>query len=465
MQPHIVVAGAGWAGISAAIHAVRRGARVTLVEERPYVGGRARSVLDKTANVMVDNGQHVMMGCYSDVLTVLNELGTTNFLERQRALQVIFAERGGTTAKLDASALPGKLGVVYGLLKMSGLSFAAKRDIIRLMVRIQRRVVQGSGRTCYELLRDEQQREAAITRFWEPVVLATLNMSVRSADADLLLTVMARAFLGSRDDAAMLIPRQGLSDLIDPIGPWLQRHGSVMQLSTSVDRLHTLPETTTTDASTHSTTLRVNRVVISDGTELDVDGVILAVPRKALDRLLQNSSIPIEFPDPPAQSPIVSVYLHYDRPWMPTDFAACLGTTIQWVFDKRRQRPGTVALTVSAGDNIVAATSDDIIKLADRELRDVFSQHMSAVQLTSGLVIKEKTATPAFTPVTARQRPPGDALRNPGIRRMNNAVNNVSLAGDWLDTGLPATLEGAALSGRRAVEILLGERLTGDRPS
>lgn len=459
MQPHIVVAGAGWAGISAAIHAVRRGARVTLVEERPYVGGRARSVLDRTANVMVDNGQHVMMGCYSDVLKVLEELGTTNHIERQRALQVTFAERGGKTAVLDASALPGKLGVVYGLLRLSGLSFAAKRDIIRLMVRIQRRAVKGSGRTCYELLHDEQQREKAITRFWEPVVLATLNMSVRSADADLLLTVMSRAFLGSRDDAAMLIPRHGLSDLIDPIGPWLERHGSVIQLSTSVDRLYTLPEnTTTTNATTHRSTHRVNRVALSDGTEHDVDGVILAVPRKALDRLLVNSDIPIDFPEPPPQSPIVSVYLHYDRPWMPTDFAACLGTTIQWVFDKRRQRPGTVALTVSAGDNIVGATSDEIINLADRELRDVFSQHMSAVQLTSGLVIKEKTATPAFTPVTARQRPKGDALIYPGIHRENNVANNVSLAGDWLDTGLPATLEGAAFSGRRAVEILFDER-------
>ena len=137
-------------------------------------------------------------------------------------------------------------------------------------------------------------------------------------------------------------------------------------------------------------------------------------------------------------SPIVSVYLWYDKQWMPTDFVAALGTTVQWVFDKRRIQQGLVAVTVSAGSGIVMENSEDIVALCDAELRTLFPG-MASANLKRGFVIKEKHATPLLTPEMLQERPAASEL--------TSMASNLFLAGDWTATGLPATLEGAARSG------------------
>jgi hypothetical protein len=171
---------------------------------------------------------------------------------------------------------------------------------------------------------------------------------------------------------------------------------------------------------------------------VEVDRVISAVPQRALDRLLRASGIDHEFPDPPHMSPIVSVYLWYSVRWMPQDFTAALGTTVQWVFDKRRIRPGLVALTVSAGADLVGRSSDEIVQTCDAELRSLFPAELSGVGLTHGVVIKEKQATPLLTPTAVLDRAETQSLRQ---------VPWLAVAGDWTQTGLPATIEGAVRSG------------------
>ncbi|MFM8771965.1 MAG: hydroxysqualene dehydroxylase HpnE [Candidatus Kapaibacterium sp.] len=425
-----VVIGGGWAGIAAAMEAARLGWQVHLIEERPYLGGRARSFVDRTTGDVIDNGQHVMMGCYLELLRIVHDLGTDHHLERQKALRVAFVDALTGLDVLDASALPGKLGVLWGLLHLRNLPFSARTAIVRLALKVLQTLDAGRGLTCHEFLRQTRQPQTAVQRFWEPLVLATLNASIEAAPAELLSTVLRLAFFGTTDDAKFLIPTGGLSDLIEPFPAWLVARGGCVHTSTSVDRINTIDG-------------RAVSVVLSDGTNLDVDVVISAVPQRALARLTQASGIESVQLEEPEMSPIVSVYLWYDQQWMTVDFAAALGTTVQWVFNKQRTTLGLVALTVSAASDIVGAPSEEIIRSCDVELRQLFAGAMATTVLKHGVVIKEKHATPRFTPAVHARRPSTDAL--------HKHVHNLFLAGDWTQTNLPATLEGAARSGVAAI--------------
>lgn len=427
----VLVIGGGWSGIAAAMGLAMRGCEVVLVEERPYLGGRARSFVDRGSGDEIDNGQHVMMGCYHQLLRVLRELGTEHLLERQKALTVAFVDPSGRHDVLDASRLPGKAGIAAGMLMLQGIGLRSRLAGLRLALRISIGSIKTDGMTCVEFLAKEGQTDEIIRRFWEPIVLATLNAPLEKAAASLLVQVMRLAFLGSTSDAQLLIPTSGLSALLEPFPSWMQGNGSRVLTSTSVDKLMVADG-------------EVRSAVLSDGTSLNVDAVISAIPQRSLGRLCTASGLVDDLPPPAEMSPIISVYLWYDKPWMPYDFAAALGTTVQWVFDKRRTRNGLVALTVSAGHGIVAESSEDIISLCDKELRSLFPE-MASINLTQGVVIKEKWATPLFTPL--------DDERRVGCQTV--MARNLFLAGDWTQTGLPATLEGAVQSGFTASDAVL----------
>lgn len=430
---HVVIIGAGWAGVAAAVHAVEHGARVTVIEERPYIGGRARSFPDRTTNTTIDNGQHIMMGCYREVLHVLQTLGTVDQLERQTALRVGFVDARGSHDQLDASALPGKLGVALGILRLRQLPRGARLAAMRFAIRLTLNRIDAHGRTCAELFAAYKQPALLVERLWEPIVLATMNAPIDRASAEVFCTVMRLAFLGSTEDSQLLIPRGGLSDLLATFPEWVQRNGGSVRTSVAVERLSV-------------TSGRVTSVVLSTGEEIsDVDAVVSCVPQRALMRLWSASQHePLEL-DEPDQSPIVSVYLWYSAQWMTTDLMATLGTTTQWVFNKQRVAPGLVALTVSAASDLAGEEREAITAACDAELRTLFREQLNGVELLHSQVIKEKTATPVFTPRAHADRLSSDAF----------GIDNLRIAGDWVQTGLPATLEGAAFSGVLAASALL----------
>lgn len=432
MMQTVVVIGGGVAGVAAAVHAARSGAHVVLVEERPYLGGRARSFVDRTTGDVIDNGQHLMMGCYTDFLAMAKELGADHYFIKQPALRVRFVDADGSSDLLNAGYLPGKAGVALGMLLLRSIPLRDRLAALRFAVRLDLGRIRTAGETCKELLTRERQSATMITRFWEPIVLATLNARLDEADAGLLVNVLRLAFFGGAESSKLYLPSRGLSVYTDPLPAWLAERGGRVLLSTSVDRL-------VWDAD------KVTQVVLSSGEELSVDRVVCAIPPRPLRRLLEASP-GIEYRPPDLQySPIVSVYLWYDKQWMTDDLVAMLGTTIQWVFDRRaiteadvgvvRAYPGHVALTVSAGDHLVDMSADDIVALCERELRTAFPAMSNSILLHSR-VIKERQATLLATPAANVLRP------------SHLSIGNITFAGDWTQTGLPATLEGAARSGK-----------------
>lgn len=421
---HVVVIGGGWSGVAAAMTAAEQGARVTVVESRGYLGGRARSFIDRHTGHEIDNGQHVLIGAYTSMLDVIRTLGTSHVLHPQPALHVPFVDVTGRRVVLDAGRLPGKLGMVWGIAALGGLSAVSRYRIMQWAVKLQLGFLDAANKSCLEHLRQHNQTPQAIERFWEPIVLATLNAPIDQADAQLLLAVMHLGFLGGTEAARILLPTAGLSALLHPFPTWLAARGGDVRLSTMVDRFEE-------DGNS------VRAVICSDGQRIKADGVVIAAPASSAQRLVPNAKVPTF-----DVSPIISVYLWYSQPWLTDDMVATLGTTIQWLF--RKPVPGLVSVTISAASDLASTTGEEIIAHCDRELRQLF--HLpDTIVLEHGQVIKEKHATPLL-------RPSERELRS---HRVEGVPRNVALAGDWTDTGLPATLEGAVRSGRRAAAEVL----------
>lgn len=441
-QPHCIVIGGGFAGTTAAVRLTESGFRVTLIEARERLGGRVQSLTDATTGEIIDNGQHLLMGCYESALRLLDTLGTTHLLRRQKALRVWFAEKNELPFALDASRLPGKLGVALGMLMLKGLSGWEKITLMRFAARLQLNLVRPDSKTAAQFLQEEGQSERVVMRLWEPIILATLNAPVSTTSATLFVAVMRLAFLGGRKASQMLIAETGLDEVLAPAALWLEQHRSKV-VSGVVGEI--LVENNTAKG-----------VRLKSGEELRADLAVSAVPANVLLKLLPEPHRATPFFAQFAESeysPIVSVYLWFDRNFVEQDFIALLGTTTQWVFNRRKlchapkdvveRFPCHLSLTVSAAGDLATASAQIIVERCVEELHAVFPESRAATLLHSR-VIRERNATPLFIPANEHIRP------NP-----ETPLQGLFLAGDWTNTGLPATIEGAARSGERAAERVL----------
>lgn len=439
--PHCVVIGAGFAGVAASIRLVEAGWRVTLTDKRTFAGGRVYSIVDAATREEIDNGQHVLMGCYTHTLHILRQLGTFHHIEQQKSLKVHFAQYREENLPLfftlDTSLLPGKAGLIAGILKLNVLSAREKWQFLTFALQIMSGLVKTKGLSTLELLRKYHQSERAITLLWEPIILATLNAAPKDAAASLLVEVFRRAFFADSFSSSLLIPRVPLSSLLSPLPDWLGHRNSTF-MPIAVQRL-----------SIHNN--RIQAVELMNSTKIPVDAVISAIPANSLQRLIPEAG----FQHIPHHhySPIISVSLWFDRVFFSMDFTAMIGTTIQWIFNRRRltdtspmitkQFPEHLSLTISAGANIMGKTNEEIIALCLQEIHLVFPASEDAVLLRAK-VIREKYATPLITPEVESKR-----------LSAATPLYNLFLAGDWTNTGLPATIEGAAQSGIHAAEMLI----------
>lgn len=440
MAKKAIIIGSGIAGIAATIEATEKGYEVLVLEARPYIGGRARSFTDNTTGEIIDNGQHVMMGCYHAMLRILRTLGTEHLLYRQKALTVPFFDNDGTSDTLDTSRLPNKAGIAAGILGLKKVSFISRIKALIFALKLGLLPKQKVGETSLQYLKRMKQSDDIILRLWEPLIIATLNAQPDEADATLLIEVLKRAFFGGREASQLLLPKTGLSALIAPFPEWLKKQKGEIRLSTSVKELK-LDE----KAKTLS-------VLLENDEELKGDIIISTVPAFALKRFADERILGAEtysLLHDIVFSPIISIYLWFDRNFMDEQLCAMLNTTTQWVFNRRlltqaeqsiiERYPGHISLTISAGNDLVHTSPEKVVQQCVEEIKQCFPKAQSA-ELLSWKVIKEKQATFLATPDIEPRRP-----------KAQTPIKNFFLAGDWTATGLPATLEGAAQSGFDAV--------------
>lgn len=437
-----VVLGGGMAGVAAAMELARRGLRPTLLESRPYLGGRARS-FEHTTGDEIDNGQHLLMGCYRSTFRLLEMLGTRDLVQTQRSLRVEFRDADGRRDVLAAPRLPAPLGVLVGMARMSALTIAERMALLRLGVALRLGGPRGDE-TAADYLARHGQPARLRQRLWDPMIIATLNLPAERASALLFARVMRLAFLGRGEDSHLAFARCGLSKLLAPARAAIERRGGTVV--TGAPALGIVAE--------HGG----YTIFLKDRPPLRASALITAVPERALRQLLGSTELAdralgamphLEY------SPIVSAYLWYDHPLerLPA-FAAMIGTATQWMFNRRAidgssnaRFPGLVTCTISAAAAESAIEGEAIAAIVDRELRAAFPE-IGDARLVERLVVKEKHATFAATPAAERVRP-----------QARTQAQHLYLAGDWTATGLPATIEGAVQSGFAAAAALADDAL------
>ncbi len=448
-SPDVLVIGAGIAGLRAAVELAARGARVAVLEAKSVLGGRATAFHDPRTGERVDNGQHVMMGCYSETFSFLRQIGTEERVRVQPNLEVDFVDGAGARSRLRLPAFPAPMNLLGGLLDWSALGWRDRLSAMRLSgpIRIAQaglkarargqtptRIAASPGETVEEWLINNGQTARIREMLWEPLALAALNQSVRTASAPPFVAVLAQMFGGGPKDASLGLPSCPLDELYaEPSRRFLESRDGEVRIGAPA-RVHLQK-----GYVTH---------VEARGMRLVAGAVVVAVPWYALDELFDGDTGPVDVLRKAAAgtqaSPIASVNLWLDRRVLQTPFLGLPGRSMQWVFDKEQMfesETSHLTLVSSGANDVMGFQNEDLIALALRELREALPDARAAKVLRAS-VVRERRATFSIAP--------GQPKRPDTVTDVERLV----LAGDWVETGLPATIEGAAISGRRAAEAL-----------
>ncbi len=432
----VVVVGAGCAGLSAACALADAGARVVVVEARPVLGGRTFATRDKTSGDWVDNGQHVLLGCYHDTLVYLSRIGARDRLRVQSSLAVPMVDTAGRASELRCPALPSPLQLVAGVLAWPELSWPDRLSVLGMARALKTSSKhEAASMTVREWLRRWGQADRLVELLWEPLAVAALNQPIDLATAGTFVEVIRRMLGPGPDDAALVLPAQSLTHVfVAPAVTFIERRGGAVRAGAAC-------QVVTRDG-------RIEGVRIRDE-HIQASCVISAVPWHALPGLFDE--VPAALADTALHAaamtaaPIVTVNLWFDRPVLDTPLLGLPGRSFQWAFEKRLVAPGYathVSLVCSGAAGVVDRANDALVALAHTELAGAVPA-VAHAGLVRGTAVRDRWATFSL----AAGQPPRPSTRT--------GLEGFLLAGDWTDTSLPATIESAVVSGHRAARAAL----------
>jgi zeta-carotene desaturase len=445
MSDQVVVIGAGFAGLSAAVRLAAEGFRVLVVEARGRLGGRATAYVDKSTGEEVDNGQHVLAGCYRETFEFLRIIGAEPHVHVQASLEVPFVDESGRVSRLRCPSLPSPLHLVAGVMRWNGVGWRDRAALVRLggVLRqlptvLKREGADALGRfvepgeSVDAWLMRHGQPERLRRMLWEPLAVAALNQDVRVASATPFLRVLAEMFGPDPRAAALGLPLVPLDQMYaEPARRYIESHGGTVR----------------TNALAHVIVERgVLKGVDIRGEFIPATRVIAAVPWFALANTIRDDSgalqALLQTTARMSASPIVTVNIWFDRPVLDDVFIGLPGRVMQWVFDKKQiwrtaSAPAHLSLVSSGAEAVLRRSNDELVQLALDELRTALPAARDA-QLLRATVVREPQATFSLAPDQPKR--PETATTVPGL----------FVAGDWTNTGFPATIESAVLSGRTA---------------
>ena len=448
----VAIAGGGLAGLAAGCGLADAGFRVTVFERRPYLGGRASSYQHPGTGEVVDNCQHVLLGCCTNLIDFYRRTGVE---ERIRWYdKLTFLEPGGRRSEIAPSWLPAPLHTAPSFLRAACLGLADKVAISRALMALAPALPADRGETFLDWLRRHGQTAKAIDRFWKTILVSALNEDLDRVSVPYAAQVVRESFLKSAAAGRMGIPMVPLTELYGAAGDYIRARGGEIRYRAGVDSFA---------EQDSAVGVRTN-----EGEE-SFDYLVSAVSFDVLARILpadgegaRLSAILKQF----TSSPITGIHLWFDREISDLDHAVLLDRTIQWMFHKSRlieaREKGSgsyVELVVSCSRSLVEKSKAEIVEMAVREAQEFFPEARTA-KLLKSTVIKEVNATYSPGPGIDEHRP-----------KPQTAWPRVFLAGDWIATGWPATMEGAVRSGYLAAEAVArqagvgGKFLAADLPA
>jgi len=438
----ITVIGGGVAGMSAACALAEAGFQARLVEQRGYLGGRASSYLHPGVGEIIDNCEHVLFGCCTNLQGFYRRIGVAERIHWTSEMTMI--EPGGRRSVLGPSFLPAPLHGLPKLLLAHAFSLADKIALCRAFSALMMPVPADSTESLGEWLKRNKQTRGAVDRFWRLVIASALNAEIDEIALPYAAKVIRELFMNSAFAGSMGMSTVPLSELYARVTPFLEDRGGTVLLNTNV-------EGADWDEETMQWTVRTRTG------EMLSDFVVVALPFEGMAKLLPNL--------PPAGGadalagqierlehwPICSVHLWFDRPITELEHAVLLDREIHWLYNQSvlQARGGNyIELVVSATRAFAALPRDQAIAQALRELAEFFPIVKEA-KVEKVALVKEVRATFGV--------PPGIDAARPG------AVSpwpNLFIAGDWARTGWPSTMESAARSGHLAAEAVCSAILT-----
>jgi zeta-carotene desaturase len=439
--PDVAIIGGGFAGLAAATELAAAGARVLVLEARPQLGGRATAFADRVTGELVDNGQHVLFGCYYETLRFLRRVGAEDRVRVYPALEVPFIDRRGRRSVLRCPPLPSPLHLLAGILDWDALPWADRLSALRLArpLRQARRGVMPRDQTVAEWLAANRQGKTLRRWLWEPLAVAALNQLPGEAAAAPFVRVLAEMFGPDPSASAIVLPIRPLHAMYaEPAREFVAARGGDV-------RTGALARLVVRDGRVTAVEVRGERIPVAHA--------VAAVPWFALRQLFAGG-VPaamepiVRAADAMESKPIVTINLWYDRPVMAETFVGLPGRTMQWVFEKRLafgEEASHLSLVSSAAGAIAGTPTAELVRLAAAELAEALPGARAA-SLVRGTAIREKRATFSLAP----GQPPRPPTATP--------VDGLVLAGDWIDTGLPGTIESAVVSGHRAALSISGRR-------
>jgi squalene-associated FAD-dependent desaturase len=442
----VVIVGGGLSGLAAAVHLSSRRIPVLLLEQRKFPGGRAYSFVDDATGTVIDNGQHVLIAGYKRTMEFLGMIGTRDRLAVQSPPEFVFHHPGRGFCSFRLPLLPSPLHLLGGIITTDLFSAADKLRLLRAGAALRSFRAGAAGTMTVDVWLDSLGQSAETKRsFWEPLAVAVMNERIGAASALVFIRALRTAFLSGARGAALAIPTVGLSDLyVEPARTFIERKGGVLRCGADVTR-------SVLDGE------NVAGVRLKEGETIGCSALILAVPSYRAASLLPAALRETGYMAPAASiplSPIVSVHLWFEKDVMPQETLGVIGRRVQWVFNRKKichengpenekSGGGHISAVISAAHAFVEMGNDDLTRIVLEDLEAIYGP--DAGHATHAVVIREKRATFSCTPEVERIRP---GCMTP--------VPNLFIAGDWTDTGYPATIEGAIMSGERCAVRVIG---------
>lgn len=420
-----VVIGGGFAGLTAAAYLSNSGFQVELFEASPKLGGRAYSFYDNESGSIIDNGQHIMMGCYKETLKFFKLIDAENNLVFQKRLRVNFLKENFNLIPLKTFPLPYPINLILGLLNYKAISISDRLVFLKFFLKLP--FISSNSLndlSVYDWLIKENQNKNIRKAFWEILTVGALNTNIKKASASTFALILKEIFLKGNKSATIILPKYGLSETYcNSAVDFIQKRNGKINLLEAVENLQINEK-------------RITEIVTSKRKITDFDFVISAVPFYAAKKMIPQLNFPDGFE--PKYFSILSVHIWLKENKMEEDFYGLINSPIHWIFNHHDH----LTLVISDANELTEKSKEEIFELISNQLKIFVG--INKEEIRNYKIIKEKRAT--FIPSK-------EILFNRPDSRTE--ITNLFLAGDWIKTGLPSTIESAVKSGRIAANHVI----------